>query len=185
MPILTHERARASKKARPGAPSAYRVGLAPSAPMPIMPSMTRTLPHRRRAARLAATGAAVTIVAGCGGTGLERQTLNDATALGPYSAAVLAGDYVFLSGKIGERGGAFALEAQTALDAVERDLRRSGLTMSDIVSVQVFVTDMAWYAEFNEIYAERVPAPYPARAVVEVSALPGGARVEIMVTAMR
>ena len=102
-----------------------------------------------------------------------------AGALGPYSGAVRSGGFCFLSGKIGERGGTFASEADTALDAVEQELAKSGLTFADLVSVTVYVTDMGLYGEFNEIYARRLGKPYPARAVVGVRALPGGARVEI------
>src|SRR5262245_47631629 len=84
-------------------------------------------------------------------------------ALGPYSAAVTRGDLVFLSGKIGKRGGAFAEELGTAIDAVETDLRRLDLGLGDVLSVNVFVTDMELYPELNSIYAARFPEPRPAR----------------------
>jgi 2-iminobutanoate/2-iminopropanoate deaminase len=106
-------------------------------------------------------------------------------ALGPYSAAVSAGDLVFLSGKIGQRGGPFAVEAGTAIDAVEADLEKLGLGLADVVSVQVFVTDIGLYPELNQVYAERFPKPYPARTTVGVSALPGGARIEVQAIAAR
>lgn len=106
-------------------------------------------------------------------------------ALGPYSAAVVAGDLCFVSGKIGERGGTFAHEVETTIDAVEAELVREGLGLGDVVAATVYLTDMGRYGEFNEIYGERFPAPYPARACVAVAALPGAARVEIMVTARR
>ncbi len=107
-------------------------------------------------------------------------------AIGPYSGAVVADSLVFASGKIGsERDGSFAEEAESALDAVEAELERSGLTLADVVSVQVYLTDIGRYAEFNEIYAARFPAPYPARTCVAVAALPAGARVEITATARR
>ena len=106
-------------------------------------------------------------------------------ALGPYSAAVASGDLVFLSGKIGKRGGAFAEEVGTAIDAVEKELQGLGLGLRDVLSVNVFVTDMDLYAELNAVYAERFPKPYPARTTVGVAALPGGARVEIQAVASR
>ncbi|MHC5004019.1 MAG: Rid family hydrolase [Planctomycetota bacterium] len=106
-------------------------------------------------------------------------------AMGPYSGAVLAGDLCFVSGKIGRRGGAFADEAETAIDAVEGELRRAGLGLGDLVHVTVYLTDMGRYAEFNEIYARRVPAPHPARVCVAVAALPGAARVEVTGIARR
>ena len=73
----------------------------------------------------------------------------------------------------------------TALDAVESELARAGATLADLVSVTVYLTDMQNYARFNEIYASRIPPPYPARTVVAVSALPAGALVEIQVVARR
>lgn len=103
--------------------------------------------------------------------------------LGPYSGSVRHGHTVYLSGKIGPRGGSFAEEAQGALDAVEAELREVGLTLADLVTVTVYLTDMSHYSEFNAIYGARVPEPWPARACVAVAALPGGARVEIQGTA--
>jgi len=108
-----------------------------------------------------------------------------AGALGPYSAAVARGDLVYLSGKIGKRGGTFAEEVKTAIDAVESELHGLGLGLGDVLSVNVFVTDMALYGELNTIYAERFPQPYPARTTVGVGSLPGGARVEIQAVAAR
>ena len=96
-------------------------------------------------------------------------------ALGPYSSSVLTGDLVFVSGKIGYRGGSFTQEVQTALDAVERELARSGVALGDVISVTVYLTNLDQYGEFNDIYAQRFDKPYPARACVEVSRLPGGA----------
>jgi len=106
-------------------------------------------------------------------------------ALGPYSGHVRAGDLVFVSGKIGEGGGTFEHEAATAIDRVAAELARARLSLDDVVSATVYLTDMELYGAFNAIYAARFPAPYPARACVEVGELPGGARVEIVVTARR
>jgi len=106
-------------------------------------------------------------------------------ALGPYSDSVAHGSMVFLSGKIGERGGLFTNEVSTAIDAVEASLRSHRLGLSDVVSVTVFLTDLDDYAAFNEVYAARFAAPYPARAVAGSTALPGGARVEIQAVAAR
>jgi len=106
-------------------------------------------------------------------------------ALGPYSAAVATSHLVFLSGKIGQRGGTFAEEVKTAIDAVEADLVGFDLGLADVLSVNVFLTDMALYPELNTIYGERFPKPYPARTTVGVAALPGGARVEIQAVAAR
>src|SRR5262249_495478 len=65
-------------------------------------------------------------------------------ALGPYSAAVSSGDFVFLSGKIGKAagGGGIGQEVDAAIDAIVKDLDRLHLTLADVVSVNVFVTDI-------------------------------------------
>jgi 2-iminobutanoate/2-iminopropanoate deaminase len=127
------------------------------------------------------------VVVGLGGCAGERslQHLPAPDALGPYSAAVLTDGLCLLSGKIGERGGSFAHEVETAFDAVERELDRAGLTLADVAAVTVYLTDMADYGELNAIYARRLPEPYPARTTVAVAALPGGARVELSVVARR
>jgi 2-iminobutanoate/2-iminopropanoate deaminase len=106
-------------------------------------------------------------------------------AMGPYSAAVTAGDLVFLSGKIGERGGSFEREVETAIDALEAELKRLDLGLGDVTAVTVYLTDMSTYAEMNAVYGRRFPEPWPARATVAVTALPGGARIELSATARR
>ncbi|HEV8114073.1 MAG TPA: RidA family protein [Planctomycetota bacterium] len=106
-------------------------------------------------------------------------------ALGPYSAAVSSGNLVFLSGKIGKTGGTIGQDVDAAIDSIEKDLGRVGLTLADVVSVNVFVTDIANYPELNAAYAKRFPQPFPARTTVAVTALPGGAKVEIQAVAAR
>ncbi len=108
-------------------------------------------------------------------------------ALGPYSASVSYGGLVFVAGKIGsERGDdvPFAVEARSAIDAVEAELARDGLSLDDCLTATVYLTDIANYAEFNSIYGPRFETP-PARACIAVRALPGEARVEIQVVAAR
>ena len=105
--------------------------------------------------------------------------------LGPYSGSVLSGNFCFVSGKIGDTSGSFEAEVSGALDALEQELSRAGLTLYQLVQVTVYLTNIDNYEVFNEVYAARVPEPYPARAVVQVDALPGDARVEIQATARR
>ena len=105
--------------------------------------------------------------------------------LGPYSGSVLSGDFCFLSGKIGDAGGSFKAEASSALDALEQELNRAGLTPYQLVQVTVYLTNIDDYEAFNEVYAARIPEPRPARAVVAVDALPADSRVEIQATARR
>jgi 2-iminobutanoate/2-iminopropanoate deaminase len=101
-------------------------------------------------------------------------------ALGPYAGSVVSNGFCFVSGKIGRRGGTFAEEAHSAIDALEQELARSSLGLADLVQVTVYLTDMSRYGALNEIYAARIPAPYPARACIAVRELPGGAAVEIV-----
>jgi 2-iminobutanoate/2-iminopropanoate deaminase len=105
--------------------------------------------------------------------------------MGPYSASVLSGDLCFVSGMVGSERADFESEASSALGALERELGRAGLTLADLVLVTVYVTDMDNYEAFNKVYAAHMREPYPARALVEVAALPGGARVEIQGTARK
>ena len=131
-------------------------------------------------------GAAITLATFSACRGAPPTTHLEATnALGPYSAAVDAGGIVFLAGKGGDPALNFKEEVSGAIDAVEADLKRLGLTLSDVVSVNVFVTDMTRFPELNEVYAARFPKPYPARTTVAVAALPKGMHVELQAFARR
>lgn len=110
----------------------------------------------------------------------------DPNALGPYSSSVVdPGGLVFLAGKVGRERESFASEVHSAIDNVEAELAQHGLTLADLLSVNVFVTDIERYGDVNAIYAERFVAPYPARTFVGVAALPGGAAIEIQGIARR
>lgn len=106
-------------------------------------------------------------------------------ALGPYSAAVASGELVFLSGKIARDVRELPAEVEAVFDALEAELARLSLSLADVVSVNVYLTDIERFAELNEVYARRMPRPYPARTTVGVAALPAGAHVEIQVVARR
>lgn len=101
-------------------------------------------------------------------------------ALGPYSALVEAGDLVFVSGRIGATHKEFEEEVETTIFALEVELARAGCTLADLVQTTCYLSDMALYERFNQVYGERVPKPWPARAVVAVAGLPAGAHVEIV-----
>jgi 2-iminobutanoate/2-iminopropanoate deaminase len=106
--------------------------------------------------------------------------------IGPYSQAVRVGDWVFLSGQIpvdphtGEvvAGG---IEAQTrqVLQNLQAVLTALGLNLDSIVKTTIYLTDLSMFAEMNEVYETYFHPPYPARATVQVSALPKGVQVEI------
>ena len=111
-------------------------------------------------------------------------------AIGPYSQAVKAGDFLFLSGQIpldpatGQivAGG---IEAQTrqVFANIGAILEAAGLSFDAVVSATVYVADMNDFARVNEIYATYFNAPEPARATVQVARLPKDSLVEIQVIA--
>lgn len=113
------------------------------------------------------------------------QHLAATNAIGPYSAAVVAGDLVYVAGKGGDPSLPFKDEVAGAIDAIEADLARLGLSLADVVSVNVFVTDMARFGELNEVYAARFPKPHPARTTVGVASLPKGMHAELQAVARR
>ena len=115
-----------------------------------------------------------------------------AAAVGPYSHAIVSGDTVFCSGQtpIDPSTGALhagGVAAQTAqcLDNLFGVLADGGLGASDVVKVNVFLTDMADFEAMNAVYATRFERPYPARTTIGVAALPLGARIEIELVARR
>jgi 2-iminobutanoate/2-iminopropanoate deaminase len=107
-------------------------------------------------------------------------------ALGPYSAAIALGDLVFCSGQTpivpqtGElASGSVGQQTRQVLANISAVLKAAGLTLDDIVKTTVFLTDMADFAEMNEVYSQHFTAPFPARSTVQVAALPKSADVEI------
>lgn len=112
-------------------------------------------------------------------------------AIGPYSQGVSAGDLVFVSGQTPLRAdgsfvaGTVAEQTEQCLKNILEVLLASGLTMDDVVKTTVYMTDLGKFAEMNEVYAKRFRAPFPARATVQVSALPKGSAVEIDAVAVQ
>lgn len=118
---------------------------------------------------------------------------NDApAAIGPYSQAVEAGGLIFISGQlpVDPASGALA-EADTAIqtEAVIKNiaaiLKSQGLTLENVVKTTVFMTDLSQFVKMNEVYASFFSKNPPARATIEVKALPKGALVEIEAIAAR
>ncbi|WP_438017841.1 RidA family protein [Sorangium sp. So ce315] len=107
-------------------------------------------------------------------------------AIGPYSQAVRAGDLVFCSGQIpidpatGElvAGG---IEEQTAqvIKNLGEVLSAAGASWNDVVKTTIYLTNLADFAVVNQVYGAAVGGVLPARATVQVAALPKGAAVEI------
>jgi 2-iminobutanoate/2-iminopropanoate deaminase len=112
-------------------------------------------------------------------------------AVGPYSQACGTDSLVFVSGQLGIDPSAGALkegfepQARQALANLAAILEASGASLETVLSVEVFLTDMGRFKEFNAIYAEFFSAHKPARAAIEVSALPLGGLVEVKCAAVR
>lgn len=119
-------------------------------------------------------------------------TAAGATAVGPYSHAVEAGDLVYLSGqtpldsatgKLAE--GDIAAQTEQCFKNLFAVLAAAGLSEADVVKANVFLTDMGNFAAMNQVYATKFSAPYPARSTVAAAGLPLGAQVEIELIARR
>ncbi len=115
-------------------------------------------------------------------------------AVGPYSPARWAGDFLFVSGQIGLdpdsgelAGPGVEDQARQVLRNLDRVLKGSGLGREHVVKATVFLTDMDDFGTVNEIYAGFFGGVFvlPARACIAVAALPKGARVEIEAIAHR
>ena len=116
------------------------------------------------------------------------QTPKAPQAIGPYSQAVEvnAGRMLFLSGQIplnpqsGQLvSGDIAEETRQVMENLGAVLAAAGLTFSHVVRCGIFLVDLDDFSRVNEVYARYFPDSPPARATVQVSALPRGARVEI------
>ncbi len=113
-------------------------------------------------------------------------TTDAPAAIGPYSQAVRSGDLVFLSGQIplDPKTGALVqdtitVETERVLENVAAVLAAAGCTFADVLKTTIYLTDLGDFAAVNEAYGKRFTGTPPARATVQVTALPKGARVEI------
>jgi reactive intermediate/imine deaminase len=107
-------------------------------------------------------------------------------AIGTYSQAVRAGDTVYLSGQIPLDPATMELvtgdiekEIRRVFDNLKAVAEAAGSSLAQAVKVNVYLTDLANFAKVNEVMAQYISEPYPARAAVGVAQLPRGARVEI------
>jgi len=107
-------------------------------------------------------------------------------AIGTYSQAIKAGSTVYLSGQIPLDpatmqlvGGDMGAQVRRVFDNLTAVCEAAGGSLSDIVKLNIFLTDLSHYAQVNDIMAEYFQEPYPARAAVGVAALPKGVGVEM------
>jgi 2-iminobutanoate/2-iminopropanoate deaminase len=113
-------------------------------------------------------------------------TENAPAAIGPYSQAVWAGDFLYMSGQLGIdpangklADGGVKPQAERALENISNILASQGLSGANVVKTLVFLTDMENFKTFNEVYAKFFSEAPPARSCVAAAALPMGAAVEI------
>lgn len=112
-------------------------------------------------------------------------------AIGPYSAGIKNGNFVYTSGQLGldPATGNFVeggIEAETrqALKNLQAVLEAAGASLEDVVKTTVFLRDMGEFAKMNGVYAEFFKENPPARSAVQVAALPKGGAVEIEAVAI-
>jgi 2-iminobutanoate/2-iminopropanoate deaminase len=104
----------------------------------------------------------------------------------PYSQAIRAGDFVFVSGQLALRpdhaeivGDSIEEQTEQVLANLQAILEAAGSGLDRLVKTTVYLADLGDFAGMNEVYARHVGEVPPARATIEVSALPSGAKVEI------
>jgi 2-iminobutanoate/2-iminopropanoate deaminase len=106
-------------------------------------------------------------------------------AIGPYSQAVQTGNLVFTSGQLGmdpvsgELAAGVEAQAHQAFKNLEAILVAAGGSLANVVKFTLFLTDLSDFAKVNEIMAQYVPQPYPARSTVGVASLPKGGLFEV------
>ncbi|MCI1821991.1 MAG: RidA family protein [Megasphaera sp.] len=111
-------------------------------------------------------------------------------AVGPYSQAIKAGDFLFASGQIPLNpengkivGGGVAEQTEQSLKNVGAILAAEGLTYDDVVKTTVYITNMNFFGTVNAVYGRYFQKTLPARSCVEISKLPKDALVEVEVIA--
>jgi 2-iminobutanoate/2-iminopropanoate deaminase len=120
---------------------------------------------------------------------MKRETVGTAgapAAIGPYSQAIRAGDFLFCSGQIpldpstGKMvEGGIEVQTERVLRNLEAVLAAGGGSLASVVKTTVYLADLGDFPAMNAVYGKFFPQDPPARATVEVSKLPAGARVEI------
>lgn len=108
----------------------------------------------------------------------------------PFSGAVRVGDTLYISGQIGlgpdrKPPADVAAEAKLVMDAMKKQLVDAGMTMDDLVSVQIYCSDVRHYDAFNAVYRTYFTKEFPARAFLGSGALLFGARFELVGIAVK
>ncbi len=112
--------------------------------------------------------------------------------VGPYSQAILEGDFIFVAGQgptnpeTGQREkGDVRVETRRTLENMKAILEAAGSSLDKVVKCNVYLRDIKDFAAMNEVYASVFAAPFPARTTIQAGALPGDIAVEIECIARR
>lgn len=112
--------------------------------------------------------------------------------IGPYSQAIQAGNMLFLSGQVAIDpdsneliAGGIDQETEQVMKNIEKLLKQSGYSFSEVVKTTIFLSDMRHFADVNKVYGSFFKGDFPARETVAVLGLPKNANVEISVTAYK
>ncbi|MDE1178798.1 MAG: RidA family protein [Edaphobacter sp.] len=109
----------------------------------------------------------------------------------PFSNGFVAGNTLYVAGQQGPdangkvTGTDISFQTHSAIAAVQSVVEKAGFKMSDLVSVTVYVTDLADVPAMNKVYIKEMPDPKPARATVKVAGLIGDAKIEIQAIAVK
>ena len=119
-------------------------------------------------------------------------TNNAPAPIGPYSQAIAAGNFVFVSGQIPMDPSTGDIvsenvkaETKQVMENIKAILSEAGLGFDHIVKTSIFLTDMQTFAQVNEVYGSYFTSQFPARETIQVSALPKNVNVEISVIAVK
>ncbi len=125
---------------------------------------------------------------------MNKQIINTNNApapIGPYNQAVRAGDWLFISGQVAIDPATGNLKMDTiqeettlVMQNLQAILTEAGATFSNVVKTTIFLSDMALFAQVNEVYGSYFTADYPARETVAVKGLPKNVNVEISMIAV-
>jgi len=114
------------------------------------------------------------------------QTSAAPSAIGPYSQAIRIGDFLYTSGQIALNPDTMEMmnsnieeETERVLKSIEAILKADGLSLAHVIKTTVYLTDLGEFSRMNQVYEKFFEKTKPARACVQVAALPKGAKVEI------
>lgn len=119
-------------------------------------------------------------------------TPNAPEPIGPYSQAVIAGNFIFASGQIAINPATGNLvlddikaETKQVMENIKAILTAAGIDFDHIIKTTIFLMDMQNFAQVNEVYGTYFKGDFPARETVQVAGLPKGVNVEISITAIK